>query len=214
MSIHLLSRGMLKAPSGGGGLSFVAGDQAYVGNDWQINVPTPAGVQDGDQLLCAVVTRDNTGFQTPAGWTLVDSQVSFGTTWETIYVFKKIASSEGASTTFQTIGAAYKPLSGIMLAFNGHGGIGNTNKNTGFAPTSLNTATVTATAGSLIVSFCAASNSITPPGTGTAGGNVTNGRPYLAAEIHGPEAGGTTTARTFSFSSGSACASITVEVLA
>jgi hypothetical protein len=86
-------------------------------------INAPAGVQDGDLLLYAVVTdSDHTIANVPTGWTQVGTTQAIAVTDSCLSVFWRIAASEGASYTFSTPGDLFSTVEsgrGIMLAYSG-----------------------------------------------------------------------------------------------
>lgn len=217
MSIHLLSRGLLKAPSGGGGggPTFVGAASNFDGNNWTMSVDISGiSVSAGDLILVHHVCGDDTGINTPSGFALVDGpETGLAGSWPHLRTYAK-ASAAGSETsvTITTVGSAYKATGAIVEVW-ASAAVGANSANTGFAPSSLATTSLTGTAGSALSNAWVASNAITLPGVGTqAGSSVGASGTFLSAEYETGLAGGSTTARTATFSSGSACACHTIEI--
>lgn len=64
-----------------------------------ITVTKPTGTLDGDLLVVGIYTESPNGITPPAGWTLAVSHAHSGGNFS-LFVFWKIASSEGASWVF------------------------------------------------------------------------------------------------------------------
>ena len=83
------------------------------------SVIVPAAVQAGDQLVLFVTSNVDTSITTPAGWTLLGTQVD-GTPDVRSWVFTRTASAGlGGTSVAATLGSSASKSSRILLAYSG-----------------------------------------------------------------------------------------------
>lgn len=102
--------------------SIVNSTSSWINGGSTLAVTVPAGTANGHLLLLFVATDNRGVITTPAGWTLVDAQVSTGSGNAVLYTFKRTAASEPASYSVSNSNPGQ--WSAAMVAISGHNGVG------------------------------------------------------------------------------------------
>lgn len=128
------------------------------------SISVPSGVVDGNLLLLFVATDNRFTASTPAGWTLVDAQVSSGTGNSVLYTYRRTAASEPASYTVSISGAGQWAMS--MIAVTSHGGLGLVQSSASTFGQTFATPSIYTSAESVILTALALDNSLAELGDG------------------------------------------------
>ena len=173
--------------------SYVAAGTTTIGNT-AITVPMPAGIASGDYLIL-VVNSQASAAPTPVGWTVIQSQYSR----PFAYILYRVATGTDPSVVVTT---GVNNIAGVVVAYRGLASVGNTS-----ATTTLSTASLTSTAGALVLSVF--NNESNPATWGAPAGTTTRVTLNSTAAILGflivdetQASAGATTVRTATNSSG------------
>ena len=185
-----------------------------------INVTKPAGTVDGDLLIAKLFLRAGASPVTLAGWTLITSDTVSGGNNAGMWAYKKTASSEGASYTWDAGASANWSVE--ITSYSGASGVGATVGKTRhvFTATTMPTVSITATANSLIESSCCFDTGTalagTPSGTTLILNETADGSPYFGHSVvyEGPVNAGATTVRNFTGTNGTSWVTFAIEILA
>ena len=101
-------------------ISFISAGAAQTAFASTIELPPPAGIQDGDLLVSVGGCADNVATQIDeTGWVEQANPLSGTGADSSILVSTKVASSESGDYTFKTTGATSEGLRGFIVAYRG-----------------------------------------------------------------------------------------------